>query len=486
VTPPSKHSHAAAQPTTAGRADDLWQLDAFKLAQLIRRGTISSREATLSCLSRLDATNAHLNAVVHQLRDEALAAADVADKELRRGGQCGPLHGVPITIKINVDQRGHPTDNGVPAYRDAIASEDNPTVENLRRGGAVIIGRTNTPCYSMRWFTENEMHGPTLNPWDVTRTPGGSSGGAAAAVAVGIGPIAHGNDIAGSVRYPAFCCGVAGLKPTFGRIPSFNSTATGPALISSQLMGVQGPLARRVCDLRIAFEVMAIPDPRDPRCTLTATPPPPRQPIGVALVPNPGGRGVHAAIGDAVKAAGRALAAAGYAVEEIDPPGIVEAADLWAKIAMPDVIAQLDPLIAKNGDGGIRRAIDLWHASFPHYAASDTLTALGQRYDLLRNWQLFLERHPIVVMPVSTALPFPVGHDLVDATTTADIIAAQAPMLAVSVLGLPAVSIPTGLCDGVPVGVQIVGGRNREDLCLDAAEVVEAHCPMPTPVDPVR
>jgi amidase len=329
------------------------------------------------------------------------------------------------------------------------------------------------------------MHGPTLNPWGATRTPGGSSGGAAAAAAAGIGAIAHGNDIAGSVRYPAFCCGVAGLKPTFGRIPSFNGTGTSPATISSQLMAVQGPLARRVRDLRIAFEGMAVPDPRDPRCIVSATPPVPRRPIGVALVPNPGGRGVHAAIDGAVKAAGRALAAAGYAVEEIEPPRLVEAADLWAKLAMPDVIAQLDPLIAKNGDRGIQRAIELWHAAFPRYAAADTLVALGQRYELVRDWQLFLERHPIVVMPVSTALPFPVGHDLVDAATTATIIAAQAPMLAISVLGLPAVSVPTGLSDGVPVGVQIVAGRNREDLCFDAAEVVEAHCPMPTPIDPV-
>jgi amidase len=474
------------QPTTASRADELWQRDAVELARLIRRGTVSSREATLSCLARLDATNPHLNAVVRQFRDEALDAAGAADAELRRGEPCGPLHGVPITIKVNVDQRGHPTDNAVPAYRDAIASEDNPLVANLRRGGAVIIGRTNTPCYSMRWFTENELHGPTLNPWDATRTPGGSSGGAAAAVAAGIGAIAHGNDIAGSVRYPAFCCGIAGLKPTFGRIPSFNGTATSPATISSQLMAVQGPLARRVGDLRVAFDVMAVPDPRDPRCVVTATPPAPRRPIGVALVANPGGRGVHAAIGNAVKAAGRALAAAGYAVEEIEPPRLVEAADLWAKIAMPDVIAQLDPLIAKNGDPGIRRAIELWHAAFPRYTAADTLAALGQRLELLRDWQLFLERHPIVVMPVSTALPFPVGHDLIDGVTTAQIIAAQAPMLAVSVLGLPAVSVPTGLSDGVPVGVQIVAGRNREDLCFDAAEVVEEHCPMPTPVDPVH
>jgi amidase len=474
------------QPTTTSRAGDLWQLDAAELARLIRRGKVSSREATLSCLARLDATNPHLNAVVRQFRDEALDAADAADAELRRGGLSGPLHGVPITIKVNVDQRGHPTDNGVPAYRGAIATEDNPVVANLRRGGAVIIGRTNTPCYSMRWFTENELHAPTLNPWDATRTPGGSSGGAAAAVAAGIGAIAHGNDIAGSVRYPAFCCGVAGLKPTFGRIPSFNRTGTSPATISSQLMAVQGPLARHVRDLRIAFEVMAVPDPRDPRCVVTATPPSPRRPISVALVPNPGGRGVHAAIDGAVKAAGRALAAAGYAVEEIEPPRLMEVADLWAKIAMPDVIAQLDPLIAKNGDRGIRRAIELWHAAFPRYAATDTLVALGQRYELLRDWQLFLERHPIVVMPVSTALPFPVGHDLVDAATTATIIAAQAPMLAISVLGLPAVSVPTGLSDRVPVGVQIIAGRNREDLCLDAAEVVEAHCPMPTPVDPLR
>ncbi|MBI3709404.1 MAG: amidase family protein [Proteobacteria bacterium] len=470
-------------PAATDLASELWRLDATALAGLIRCGKVSSRETVDSCLGRLAEVNPRLNAVVLTLADEARAAASHADQALRRGRAIGPLHGVPVTIKVNCDQRGCPTDNGVVAYRDIVASEDNPVVANLRRAGAVLIGRTNTPAYSMRWFTDNELHGRTLNPWDAGRTPGGSSGGAAASVASGIGPIAHGNDIGGSIRYPAYCCGIFGLRPSFGRVPSFNGTAKGPNPISSQLMAVQGPLARSVRDLRLAFAAMAVADIRDPRCVEVVTPTAPPRPIRVALVANPGGRGIHRAVAEALTRVGDRLSQAGYAVTEIEPPGLIEAAELWPKLAMGDVIAQIEPLIAQNGDAAIKRAVALWRGVWPSGSPAACLTALGERIRLLRQWQHFFERYPVIIMPTSTELPFEVDADLRDEATTAQIIAAQGSMLAVSVLGLPAISVPTGLHQGMPVGVQIVAGLYREDLCFDAAEVVETHLPMPTPID---
>ena len=212
---------------------------------MIRRKAVSCREVVTAALARLDAVNPRINAVVRPLHDPALAEAAAADQALARGGAVGPLHGVPITTKVNVDQAGCPTDNGVVAFKDLVATRDNPVVANLRRAGAIVIGRTNAPAFSMRWFTDNALHGATLNPWDPARTPGGSSGGAAAATATGIGAIGHGNDIAGSVRYPAYCCGLVGLRVSYGRIPSYNFTSSVPRPIAAQLMAVQGPLTRR-------------------------------------------------------------------------------------------------------------------------------------------------------------------------------------------------------------------------------------------------
>jgi amidase len=158
--------------------DDLWRLDATDLARLIRLGSASSREATASCLTRLHGVNPAINAVVRVLEEEALAAADAADTARARGDALGPLHGVPVTVKVNTDQAGCPTDNGVVAFRDNIAPTDSPVVANLKRAGAVIIGRTNTPAFSMRIFADNALHGRTLNPRDPALSAGGSSGGA--------------------------------------------------------------------------------------------------------------------------------------------------------------------------------------------------------------------------------------------------------------------------------------------------------------------
>jgi amidase len=464
----------------------LWALDAVELAEMIRRRQVSCREAVTAALGRLDAVNGKINAVVRPLHQQALAEAAAADEALARGAAVGPLHGVPITIKVNVDQAGCPTDNGVVAFKELMATRDNPVVANLRRAGGIVVGRTNAPAFSMRWFTSNTLHGETRNPWDASRTPGGSSGGAAAATATGIGAIGHGNDIAGSVRYPAYCCGLVGLRVSYGRVPSYNFSAPAARPISAQLMAVQGPLTRRVRDARLALAAMAGTDPHDPRCVaMPLEGPSSARPIRVALVTDPAGRGgVAPAVADSVRRAGRWLAEAGYAVEELEPPELGAVADLWATIAMDDTIAALEPAVAQFGDDGIKRALGFWRALHPARDARHVLDGFTRRDHFLRIWEVFLAERPLVVTPVSNEPAFPVDLDLVDAETTRRLMAAQIMQLAVPVLGLPSVSVPTGLADGVPMGVQITAGRFREDLCLDAAAAIEARAPMPTPIDP--
>jgi amidase len=330
---------------------DLWQLDATDLAHLIRTGRASAREAVTSVLSRVDAVNPKLNAIVRRLDEEALAAADAADAARARGEALGPLHGVPVTTKVNVDQKGLPNDNGVPAYRDVIAQYDAPVVANLRSAGAIILGRTNTPSFSMRAFANNALHGHTLNPRDPEISPGGSSGGAGACAISGMGPIAHGNDIAGSVRIPAYCCGTVGLRVSLGRVPAFNLSAASPRPIGGQLMSVQGPLTRTIRDCRLALAAMARGDDRDTRwvpAPLVGAPP--LRPIRVALVPEVPGGFTHPAQSEAVRTAGRHLAAAGYAVDEILPPDSEAIIACWHAIGANDVFRGLGSAIEEHGD----------------------------------------------------------------------------------------------------------------------------------------
>lgn len=468
---------------TRANDDALWHLDAFELARLIRTRQVSSREVIESHVGRMEAVNPRLNAVVLSLTDQALAAADEADRTLAAGEQrIGPLHGVPITTKVNTDQAGCPTDNGVVAFKDVVATQDNPVIGNLKKAGAIVIGRTNTPAFSMRWFTENELHGATLNPWDAGRTPGGSSGGASASVAGGIAPIGQGNDIAGSVRYPAYCCGLVGIRPSFGRVPAYNASAGGARPISAQLMAVQGPLTRSVRDARIALEAMSVGDTNDPKWVdVPLLGPAPARPIRVALVENPAGRGVNAEVRAAVQTAGKWLEDAGYAVEPIEPPELGNTADLWAKLGMDDVIRNLEPGIAEHGDEAIRKGVGFWRQGSPPAGPQTVLDALIERERLLRLWQLFLEDYPLIVMPSSGEPAFPVGLDIQDFASYERIWAAQLPQLAIPVLGLPAVAVPTGLHEGVPMGVQVVSRRYREDLCLDAAETIEARSTLGMP-----
>ena len=465
--------------------DEFWRLDATELARLIRLGRTSSREATQSCLSRLHAVNPAINAVVRILEEEALAAAAAADEARGRADVLGPLHGVPVTTKVNTDQAGCPTDNGVVAFRDNIATRDAPVVANLKRAGAIVIGRTNTPAFSMRAFADNALHGRTLNPRDPALSAGGSSGGAGAAVATGIGPIAHGNDIGGSVRIPAMYNGVVGLRVSLGRIPAYNPSQQIARAVGAQLMSVQGPLTRSVRDARLALAAMAQGDPLDTRWADVplAGPAAPR-PIGVALVPhNPGGY-THSAQAEAVREAGRQLAAAGYAVDEVDPPDLDAVIDTWHRIGSTDVLATLAPQMEKYGDPDAQTSMRLWYELMPPTDLRGVLGALAQRDLLLWRWLEFMQRHPLVVTPTMGDLPPP--HNL-DTTREGQIrvLDSLRVSLIAPVLGIPALAVPVGNHGRLRPGVQILAPRFREDLCLDSGEIIEAAEGVVTPIDPV-
>ncbi len=466
--------------------DDLWRLDAVDLARLIQAGKVSAREAVTAHLGRLDAVNPSINAVVSPfLHEQALAEADAADRARLAGAPLGALHGLPITTKINTDQAGLPTDNGVPKLKDLIAPEDSAQVGNLRRAGAIVIGRTNTPAFSMRGMTDNALHGLTLNPWDPRVTCGGSSGGAGASIASGVGVIGQGNDIGGSVRWPAYCNGIVGLRPSLGRVAAFNPSATAPRRMNSQMMSVQGPLTRSVRDARLALSAMAAPDYRD---TWWAPVPlagePPARPIRAALVTEVEGVTIHPSAVAAVREAGRCLAAAGYQVEEIAPPELARVSELWHPIGLPDLDMSIRPLLADSGDPGIATFIEAWIALKGLADLPAHLDALAERDVLLRAWNAFMDTYPVIVMPACSEVALPVGLDVRDAAGAAAMLEALGFQLVLPVLGLPGLAVPTTPVDGLPMGVQIVSRRFREDLCLDAGEIIETHLGRFTPIDP--
>src|SRR5215470_9093713 len=230
--------------------NELWRLSASEVARLVRAGKVSAREVADVALQRLDSVNPRINAIVDCRPDVVRKQADRVDSALARGDDPGPLAGVPVTVKINTDQAGFATTDGSRLQENRVAKFNSPVVDNLVRTGAVLLGRSNAPTFALRWFTSNLLHGGThtRNPRSEQLTPGGSTGGGAAAVAAGIGHIALGTDIGGSVRYPAYACGVHGLRPSLGRIPFYNESLP-EAPIGAQVMHVAGPIARTVEDL---------------------------------------------------------------------------------------------------------------------------------------------------------------------------------------------------------------------------------------------
>ncbi|MBV9561307.1 MAG: amidase family protein [Bradyrhizobium sp.] len=463
---------------------DLWRLPATDLAVLIRSKQVSAKQAATAALARLDAVNPAINAVVDHRPEDVLQQAAEVDAAIARGEDPGLLAGVPVTVKVNIDQKGYANTNGLTLQRDAIATANSPVIDNLRKAGAVILGRTNCPAFSYRWFTGNLIHGDTKNPRDPAITPGGSSGGAGAAVAAGIGHIAHGTDIAGSIRYPAYACGVHGLRPTLGRIAAFN-----PGLperpIGPQLEAVSGPLARSIKDLRVALAAMSARDPRDPWWVPAPLEGPP-MPKRVALCLNPDGLDPVSEVKAAVADAGERLRRAGFMVEEIaDTPPLREAADWNRKLWLGDNYEAQLAAAEKEGDPGALACLRGNRAKVAPFGQADFSRALTRRATLAREWLLFLENYPVLLMPVSGELPFPDQLDCKDDSSFARVWHAQLPQIAIPFLGLPGLTVATGLVGRVPVGVQVVAGRYREDLCLAAGEAIEAGGVPPSPIDPI-
>lgn len=461
---------------------NLWRMPATEIASAIRSKQLSALEVTEAHLKRLEDVNPVINAVIQEFPEEALAAARDVDAKVAVGEDPGVLCGVPVTIKVNVDQEGHATTNGLKLQKDLIAKSDSPVVSNIRKAGGVIVGRSNTPAFSLRWFTKNDLHGQTLNPRDRAITPGGSSGGASAAVASGICAIGHGTDIAGSIRYPAYACGLHGMRPTLGRIPAFNASGA-ERHIGGQIMAVSGPIARTIADVRIALQAMAAEDPRDPwwvPALLNQGDFPRRAALTIA----PDGMPVVQEVQNAMRDAAQRLQDSGWTVEEVNCPPMRAAAKINEQLWMTEMRIGTGDLVEREQDAD---ALFVYRQMTKRIEPVDVhalLLALQSRAALVREWQAFMQEHPVLICPVSGELPFSQQQDVSSEAAFEAIMEAQLTQRALPALGLPALTVSTGFVGKVPVGVQLIGGRFREDVLLAAGADIESAGPSFGAADP--
>ncbi len=466
------------------RTDELWRLDVHELVAGLRRREFSAREVVISCLERAGAVDGCINALTEIRPEVALAAADAADRAMSRGEPTGSLHGIPVTIKGNVDLEGWATVNGCAALQGNIARESSACVRNWLDAGAIVIARSNTPEFCCRWDTSNDIFGATRNPWDPTRTPGGSSGGAAAALAAGITPLAHGNDLGGSLRHPAQACGVTSIRPGLGRVPAWNPGDLAEPWIGLQLMHVEGPMARRVEDVRLGLRAMAVRDWRDPWYTPGNFDEQTKTRLVVALVVDPDGGGVSVQVASGVQRAGELLEQAGMIVEATEPPGIREAADIWRVVCLGELLMGLEPAVRDICGRRLSRAFECYQALLPEFSLETYGRAFARRRALLRDWLGFFERHDLVVAPVCTELPLEIDADIASPRAMAAVVESHRMTVAVNTLGLPAAVVPVMLLDGLPQVVQVIGPPGSEMRCLDAARAIERQVTAFTPMDP--
>jgi amidase len=452
----------------------LWQLSAVEVAAGIRNRRFSCFEVMASVVERIRKLNPKLNAIVTDLTDQALAQAAAADQKSQTLAEQGPLFGVPVTIKVNVDQQGHATTNGLPAFANLIAPDDAPLVRNLRNAGAIIVGRTNTPEVSMRLTTVNPLHGRTFNPWHPDASPGGSSGGAGVAAAVGFGAIHHGNDVAGSLRFPSFANGVTTLKPTPGRIPVFNPSATMERSLLWQLTSVQGAIARTVADVRLATRVMAGGDSRDPWWVPAPFEGEPLQaPIRVAVTRNSHGYPIHPGILQLIDRCAAYLRDAGYEVVEAEPPSIMDPARGWFSVLLTDIKATLGPTVDQHGSEDIRRIFDWYYEMGTILDLDSYRVGLADKVRMARNWNAFLDSYPLILTPFLMRPLYPWNYDTFGLEQTKDLWDASVYSYGINYVGLPAGFVPVDLVENLPAGVQLVGRRFREDVILDAMAAIE-------------
>jgi amidase len=440
---------------------------AVALARALRERRASSLELVEACLARVERVNPALNAVVTLCADQARREASAADAEAARGDWRGPLHGVPITVKDSFDVAGVVSTWGTPGRAGFVPEADATAVARLRAAGAIVLGKTNTPELTMGFETSNPIHGRARNPYDPARTPGGSSGGAAAIVAAGGAPLDVGSDTGGSIRLPAHCCGVAGLRPTSGRVPR-TGHAIGPGGALDALTQI-GPIARRVEDLALALRLIAGPDGRDPFVSPVPLGEPARIGISglrVALFVDNGIAKPDPEVEAAVTAAGQALEAAGARVDERRPPGADETLDLFMRVQLMDGGAELRSLLARCGTRLGESSLAAL-AQLPAPPVDDRVRTV-ERWDAFRARLLAWVRDwDLVVSPVC-------AHAALRHGESDGRIPAFSYTMTWNLTGWPGVVVRAGTSpEALPIGVQLVAPPWREDLALAAAARVE-------------
>jgi aspartyl-tRNA(Asn)/glutamyl-tRNA(Gln) amidotransferase subunit A len=458
-------------------AQDLWRLPALDLQRRYRDGRATPVQAVRVCIERLEAVNPALNAVVARRDEHVLAEAAASTERWRRGVPLSALDGVPLTVKDSLLTADQPTSWGTRALKDHGTGHDEFAVARARAGGALILGKTNVPEFALEGYTANPVHGVTGNPWNPALTPGGSSGGAVAAVAAGIGPLAIAQDGGGSIRRPASHAGIVGLKPSLSAWPREHVL---PSLLLD--FEVIGPLARTVADARLLFDALRGPSPVD-RSSLAAAhaAAQTRQagPLRVLYVERLGDAPLDPEIAASVRGGVDALASLGHRVETgVLPLDMGFFAEAWPQIGQTGLAAMFD----RHPD---------WEAeASPRYRE---MAELGRRVPASRLWQIVervrqfrresaavFERLDVIVMPSAAALPWPAADAYPPRIDGRDVGPRGHAVYTgwVNAAGLPALAVPCAPSRaGLPIGMQLVGRYGGDDALLDLGEAYEAQAP---------
>ena len=453
-------------------------LSASRIASEIRAKSISAVDVARIHLDRIERLNPKLNAFVDWQPERVLDQARDAEKAVMRGDDLGPLHGVPLSIKASIDVAGHRCEAGTRLRAGYVAEQDAPLVTRLRAAGAVILGVTNAPELLMAWETDNLLYGRTNNPWDLTRTPGGSSGGESAAIAAGLSAGGVGSDGGGSIREPAHFCGICGLKPTPGRIPSTGHfpKSVGPLA----LLGVVGPMARTVADLKLLFEAIAGPDDGDPSSAPVSL----RKiheaeflTTGIGFFEDDGRVPVTPETRTAVRQAASLLSQNGFQVDAFRPDGLEEARQLWWKLFGTAGGMILGPMLRGRELelSPILREFSSWTASEPAHTGESLLATWLGRDELREKILLQMRKYPVLLCPTAAIPAFRHGErEWQVEGKTVKYLDAWSYCEWFNLLGFPAAVVPMGFSsEGLPIGVQIVGRPWEEELVLAVAAKLE-------------
>ncbi|WP_206030197.1 amidase [Roseomonas sp. AR75] len=446
---------------------ELWRLPATQLASDIAAKRVSPVEVMEAVLAQAERQHARLNLFVLTLFDAARDAARQAEAAVMRGERLGRLHGVPFTVKDNVAMRGLPTGNGTIAVEAPPAAESWAVVDRLVAVGGIPIGKTTLPEFAHKVLTDSLACGVTRNPWNLERTPGGSSGGASAGLAAGVAPLAIGTDGGGSIRCPASCTGVVGLKATLGKIPneSFPDPFGNYAFV--------GPMARTVADCALMFDVMQGPEPRDP-WSLLAPPMPPMpavQGLRIGWMEHVGHYRTHPEVLAAMRGARAALEAAGAITEDLRDPCFDDVFETYVVVATTAHAARLGPLEETHGDrmtASMRESIGIGRG----FSGADLVRAVDRRGALHRAVQRLFTRFDLIATPTMLAPPAPL--DAGGSVASGFYAEWAAPLYPLNLTGHPGASVPVGFgSEGTPIGLQLIGPWHGEAPILAAAAALE-------------